>query len=183
MDRRWLKVAVLAVSLFSAPLRAEIGATLGYFNIKSTTSAGDTNLANLGHFRLVYEIPFMNRFSVKPSYSLYLLGIDSSDIGYGFDLEFNYYPFTFNRPMKLGQNSLNFMSAEKLRPFVGLSFHQRQYQSIQSNYAGIGITFGAQYQYSREFRFVSGLTVISMKGPLDSALSEQQLYFGTIIEL
>ena len=183
MVPRLLKIALILVCLCSTVADAKVGSTLGFFNLTSKNSAGTSTLSNLGHVKMFYDFPVLDRFNIRPSYSLYLLGIDTNDIGYGFDFEFSYFPFSFNRSMRLGQKNLNFVSSERIRPYIGASFHQRQYQSIQSNYAGVGGTIGAHLQFTPDYHFIAGLSVLGLKGPLSSSITEQQLYFGASLNL
>lgn len=161
---------------------AQVGSSLSYFSITSKTSAGQRNLSNLGHFMVSYEIPVLDRVTIKPSYSLYIVGSDLSDLGYGLNLEFDYYPFSFNRRLIYKDQNLFVSSSEKLRPYVGLSFHQRQYQSIQSSYAGLGINVGADYQWQQDTKLNVWFASLSLSGPLDSEISEIQFGVGTTLQ-
>lgn len=174
-----LACALLCIAQLSY---AQIGTSLSFFSLEAENSRGSQNLSNLGHFQVSYEVPVFDKIRITPSYSLYILGSDFSDLGYGLNVGVSYFPFSLNRSMIHRSKDLFIHSAEKIRPFVGLSFHQRQYQSIQSTYAGLGIKFGADYQWKPDTRVSFFIASLSLSGPLDSQVTEFQAGVGTSLD-
>lgn len=151
----------------------------GYYHIKAKTSAGKQTLANFGVYRFAYEADIAQHFAFRPSYSLYTIASSSGlELGYGTDLEFSYLPFTQNSPLSFENNRTSWQSYEVLKPYISLSFHQRQYQSIQSNYAGLGLQIGGYWQLNRSFQIVSYLSSMYLDGPFGSRIQETQVSGG-----
>jgi hypothetical protein len=158
--------------------------TMGYYSITAETSAGKQTLQNFGVYRFIYDIDVAQHFSFRPSYSLYTIsGTDGLEFGYGTDIEFSYLPFTRNGVMSHQSPSVSWQTYEILQPYVSLSFHQRQYQSIQSNYAGLGFQAGSTYQLSRSIRLMAYVASIYLNGPLSSKVNEFQMAGGIGMQL
>ncbi len=176
-----LRGLVLALSLLSSDLALANGmnATAGYYSIRAKTSAGQQTLQNFGVYRFMYEVDVGENFAFRPAYSLYTITTSSGfELGYGTDIEFSYLPFTRNGSMSFQNSNVNWETYEIFRPYVSLSFHQRQYQSIQSNYAGLGLQVGCSYQFSRFVHIIGYAASIYLNGPLSSTISELQLGGG-----
>jgi hypothetical protein len=78
---------------------------------------------------------------------------------------------------------VSWQTYEILQPYVSLSFHQRQYQSIQSNYAGLGFQAGSTYQLSHSIRLMAYVASIYLNGPLSSKVNEFQMAGGIGMQL
>jgi hypothetical protein len=178
--RQLLKIVFGSLLCTSGPAAATtIYGTGGYYSIQAETSTGKQTIANFGHYRFIYDIEIGQHLLFRPSYSIYtLMGQGDIELGYGIDLEFAYLPFSLNRGLSYGTPDFNWASYEIVRPYLGFSFHQRQYQSIQSSYAGLGLSIGSIYQYSKTLSILTYMTVMYLSGPLSSTIREQQLAVG-----
>ncbi|HYX35871.1 MAG TPA: hypothetical protein VE954_22455 [Oligoflexus sp.] len=175
---------LLSLVLSSTAAANSFNSTAGYYSISAKTSAGTQTLQNFGVYRFIYDIDVAQHFSFKPSYSLYTIsGSDGFELGYGTDIEFSYLPFTRNSAMSYQSPSASWQTYEIFQPYVSLSFHQRQYQSIQSNYAGLGLQFGSSYQFSRSIRLMAYVASIYLNGPLSSKVNEFQVAGGIGMQL
>ena len=184
VDQKLLKLLyILLVLLGSSTATSQVGTSLSFFSLKAKTSRGSQSLANLGHFQVGYELPVFDKIRVTPSYSLYILGSDLSDLGYGLNVGVSYFPFSLNRSLVHRSSDLFIHSSEQIRPYISLSFHQRQYQSIQSTYAGLGVKFGTDYQWKQDTRLNFWIASLSLSGPLESKLTELQIGAGTSLDL
>ncbi|MFW7379130.1 MAG: hypothetical protein ACOH5I_10015 [Oligoflexus sp.] len=156
---------------------SEFRVSAGYFNLEAKTSTQRTNLGNLGVYRFAYAAAIGDHFSFQPGYSLYVIGTSSFDLGYGLDLNFGYYPLSLNRGYRQSYKNIKWQQTDELRPFVMVSFYQRQYQSIQSTYAGLGLSLGADYQLQSIALFARGGLAL-LKGPFGAQISEITAQIG-----
>jgi hypothetical protein len=171
--KRFAASVILLVSGWSGFAYADdyqVGA--GYFSLEGRTSSQTARLSNVGLYRFTYSLDIGDHFEFKPGYSLYLLGTSKVDLGYGLDLGFAYYPLTFNRELALDSNQMSWRHEELFRPFVSISFHQRQFQSINSGYAGLGLEVGTEVAWSEMFYVFAQAGFNFLKGPLDSRIQE-----------
>lgn len=181
---RQLKIiGCLTTCLFSSIAQGiQVDTSGGYYNLKASTSSGEVSLQDIGLFKANVHFGLKENISFRPGYSLYVLKGKEIDYGYGFDFSFLYYPLTTISSFQINNSSVRWVHREVFRPYVGIAFHQRQYQTIQSNYAGLGLLSGLYYRpeiiQSEEIYLVSELSIIWLEGPLDSSLNETQLTFG-----
>jgi opacity protein-like surface antigen len=52
---------------------------------------------------------------------------------------------------------------EKIRPYVGVSFHQRSFQGIQTSATGFALSLGTEYTLSPGMSLVLNLRYMSLK--------------------
>ncbi len=175
-------VLLLSYLLPGFVVMGQVGMSLGHFVIESDNTSGRQRLSNLGHLRLFYEFPVVDKVLIKPSYSLYLIGANSHDFGYGMDINVQYFPLSFNRHLAYKERDLYIYSAEKIRPYATIGFHQRQYQSIQSNYAGPGFGGGFDYQWRKDLKINAEILYLNLAGPLEAKINEIQFNLGSTLE-
>jgi hypothetical protein len=171
------------LSLFLFPsnlaLANSFSSTAGYYSIAAKTSSGTENLKNFGVYRFIYDIEVGDKFAFRPSYSIYTISSDAGlEFGYGTDIEFSYMPLTRNGSMNFQNSNVSWRTFEVFRPYVSISFHQRQYQDIQSNYAGLGLQAGTSYQYDQSIYILAYAASIFLSGPLSSRINEFQFAGG-----
>lgn len=180
---RWILLSFSALSSNTA-LANGLHSTVGYYSLNAKTSNGRLTLSNLGVYRFLYEVEVAKKFSFKPAYSLYTIATASGlELGYGTDLEFSYFPIANNSPMSYQNSNISWDTYEIFRPYVSLSFHQRQYQAIQSNYAGLGFQVGCSFQYNQSIQITAYGAFINLVGPLSSRIGEIQVGTGVGIKL
>jgi hypothetical protein len=156
----------------------------GYFQIEAVTSENKATVSNAGLIELAYCIEFTSSIALKPGYSLYLFPASGagSDIGYGLDIGLKWYPFSQAPVFRISSGGTRWTYAEIIRPYLVLSFHQRQYQSIQSSYAGLGLSVGSEFvlplSFLRSLYGVVDFSSIDLNGPLNSTITETQYTFG-----
>ena len=179
----WLFLGLASFSSNTA-IANTFHSTVGYYSLNAKTSSGKQNLSNLGVYRFLYEVEVAKKISFKPSYSLYTIATTSGlELGYGTDIEFSYFPIANNGPMSYQNANVNWETYEIFRPYASLSFHQRQYQAIQSNYAGLGVQIGCSYQYNQNIQITAYTASIYLTGPLSSRISEIQVGGGIGLKL
>lgn len=175
-------IALLAILGFFTSSKcladSELSLGLGLFNIEAENSSGSDSLTNWGQFKFTYAVPLTTNIVFWPGYTVYIPGGNISDLGHGLDIEFAYFPMSLSQRYN-GKNSKGtWLSYDGLRPFLSASFNLRSYQSIQSEYAGIGLGGGAEYQSSPGYFFFGKIAYLILSGPLDATLNEFQATLG-----
>ena len=169
-------LAILASSKSFADSEFSLG--LGVFNIEASNSSGSSSISDWGEFKFTYAIPITEKIVFWPGYSIYVPGGNISDIGHGLDIEFAYFPMSLSARYNAKSSQGSWLSYDSIRPFVSISFNLRSYQSIQSEYAGVGFAGGAEYQTSPNYFFFGKIAYLLLSGPLDSSLNELQMLLG-----
>lgn len=175
---------ILIMSLLSQSAQAnKVIGTGGYYSLKATNSEGTAKVSNPGHFRLIYDHGLGDQWLMSIGYSIYILTGSGIEFGYGLDLGARYYPFTYHSAVRAKTANTDFTMRETWRPFTGLAFNQRQYQGIQSSYAGFSLELGLDYSLVDNMSLQTSARYMVMKGPFDSALTEWSLVGGIAVEL
>ena len=87
---------------------------------------------------------------------------------YGFDIGLKYFPLTPSsvKTSKTGNTS----DLPIWRPYLTAGFEQRQFQSIQSNYAGLMLGAGTHYRFQEDY--IYGEFAAYLAGPSVSSINE-----------
>lgn len=126
----------------------QIDLTFGMYEINAQTSTDEVRISNFGKANLRLNISSSQHLSYTLGYSIYSLGIKNSDLGYGINMGFIYFPFNFSGIKQINRSNIYLKSYDPIRFSVGMTFNQRQFQSIHSNYAGVGCEINIEYQIS-----------------------------------
>ncbi len=155
----------------------------GFYALKAdagdpTTSNRSVNVSSPGIFSLSASFRIVPHVELEPGYTVFFSKGITGDSGFGPDFSLNYFPFS--ESSKLYQNipNLNYNETELWRPFAGVSFHQRQFQSIQSSYSGFGFSAGAEYQYNDEHSIRLLLRSMNLNGPTAGKLNDMDVLLG-----
>lgn len=151
---------------------------VGAFSLNATTNEGSGSIANLGNYSITYSSNITDHFELGLGYSLFMTGVVGGDLGYGIDASVNYFPLTYSS--RYSENSINSnVSISSLwRPFVGASFHQRQFQSVNSSYAGFGVSAGTEVALDMSFDFKAYMRYIALSGPNDASATQMDFLLG-----
>jgi hypothetical protein len=181
-----LGLAALALApraLADERVSTKFEATAGRFDLNAKTSEGNTALGNFGLYRAAFRLEFVESWEFGVAYSLYVVGTESPDLGFGPDLSIRYFPLTGASARRVETDTAQVVSYEILRPYVAATFSQRQFQSIQSSYAGGGLTLGSEIVLDRKFYVVGEGSYSRLKGPLDSHIDEWSVTGGIGMQL
>ncbi len=152
----------------------------GIYSFSAKTSKSEANLSNWGAYSFEYMIPFYDQLEFHFGYTVNMANGIGGDIAYGLDLGVTYYPFSRTSNIYFQRPDFNLTILEQWRPFIGLSFHQRQFQSIRTSYAGFGITGGSEYAMWKRTSLVGSLRILSLSGPESSTATLLEMFAGFI---
>lgn len=186
MILKGIPLKLLAVLFFSeAVLAAEgkISMTGGYFGINAKANGNTSNIGNPSAFRIGYQYPILNQFEISGGYTILMADFSGSDLGYGVDIGANYFPLTFSHEEKVKDPHFEVKRYQQYSPYIGLGFYQRQFQSVQNSYAGMGLTLGTEKYYNKKINFKAEARYITMAGAGDSEATEINLMLGIVYKL
>ncbi|MBL7545572.1 MAG: hypothetical protein JNL11_17265 [Bdellovibrionaceae bacterium] len=175
-------VKVFLISLAVIPSiglsKAKLDVLGGYFSLEAKTKEKSGKVNNIGSYQLNFRYAVTHYLEMAIGYSLVASKTYSGDFGFGPDIGLVYFPFTSANPIEATSDNVHFRGYELFKPYLSGAFHQRQYQSIQSSYAGFGFGGGAEIYWKQNMFFNTGIRYLPLGGP-DSAISnELDLYFG-----
>lgn len=155
----------------------------GLYDISAKTSTAEGNASNLGAYSIGYSHNLNPQVTLNAGYSLIMSGTIGGDLSFGFDMGATYYPITPSNTSVSESGLSTMVINHKYRPFIGLSFHQRQYQSVKSNYAGFGLNLGSTYDINKKYDLKALFRYITLTGPQTSTAQEMVILIGVNFSL
>lgn len=117
---------------------------MGYFSISAKTEKSQGSLANIGSYLAGYRHQIGSKLEVSLGYTVLMSKSVGGELGYGPDFGAYYYPFSRNSSLEMDAFAARLSWSEVWKPFLGVSFSQRQFQSVQASYAGARLTVGTE---------------------------------------
>lgn len=180
-------IGTLVLCLFSSSVLADasekLTAAAGFFSINAVTGTNSASISNPSAFSLGYLRSITDQLEFRINYSILLADFTGSDMGYGLNVGVNYYPFTSTADQQLVSQEIEVSASETWRPYTGMVFAQRNFQSIRNSYAGIGLVGGTERYLDRNLNLYGEVSYISMTGSNLSSATEMQLVFGVVVKL
>lgn len=158
--------------------KAKLDVLFGYFSLEAKTKEKNGKVNNFGSYQLTFRYAVTNYLEMAIGYSLIASKTFSGDFGFGPDIGLVYFPFTSANPIEATNQNIHFRSYELYKPYLSGAFHQRQYQSIQSSYAGFGLGAGTEIYWKQNMSFNTGIRYLPLGGPDGAISNELDLFFG-----
>lgn len=172
-------IAIVLMTAWSARTQAaEFHVVTGGFLVSATSNTTRGSLANLGAFHAAYEHRIVPGLEFSAGYTILVSGFISGDLAFGLDLGINYYPFSDSEPYRFTDSSHNFVSADLWRPYIGAYFAQRQFQVVQSGYAGAGVAVGVERALADEYSLKFIVRHLFFAGSSSTSASETTVLAG-----
>ncbi len=150
----------------------------GYFDFSATTKQKSGSVNAFGSWHIAYRHQILSSFEAKVGYSILMTGIIGGDASYGVDIGFNWFPLTHSQSLTTKTDRVQFDSTQVWRPFIGLSFHQRQFQAVQSSYGGFGGELGVERSINSRLSGRLSARYINLSGPSSATATELDFLTG-----
>lgn len=173
-------LCLLAPSAFAD----KIDVSIGGFSFEATNARNKSSktISGFGSYRLGYRRTFMDHYEFDISYSLVATEVIGGDLSFGLDAGVNYYPFSVPGDIEADSGKAFFVLQSLWRPFVGGFFSQRSFQSVSSQYAGMGLKFGTEYQYNEKLSVIGVLRYFGLSGPSGSEATQIDILLGGVVQ-
>lgn len=183
--RSLLKAFIFVLALLPAAHAAngKFVASGGYFSLNAKAGSTSTAVSNPSAFHIAYLQPKWDKWELKLGYSVLMADFSGSDFAFGVDAGFNYYPFTDSGEETLQTDRIQASRYETWKPYVGMAFNQRSFQSARNSFAGFGISFGAEKYSTEKINFRGEVRYVSLGGSNESEATEMSLLFGVVFKL
>lgn len=180
MRKNWFRKWLSFVLLVSSPLSegAYFSGLAGYYSIDADVRGNNVSLANAGSYRLMYFHKIKDYFALNLGYTLMMENSLGGDLSYGVDFGGSWFPFSLSSNTNSKFKNFDIKFDQKWSPYVTLSFHQRQYQSVQSSYTGFGLSLGTIKSFTSSYSFIGDLRYVSLSGPVSATASEVTMSLG-----
>ncbi len=179
-------VVMLAVAAFASE-RAAAGNKLevatGFYSLSAKTAKRTGSTSNFGVYRAAYGFGFGPQVDLQIGYTLFMSDIIGGDLGFGPDLGLQYFPMTDSGARRFVTDKVSINVNDVLRPFVSAGFHQRQFQSVDSSYAGFSFGGGAEMAWSEDYSLKAEARYLLLNGPTNATANQLDLLFGLSFSL
>jgi hypothetical protein len=161
---------------------SKIGVAGGLFNLTAQNGSRETSISNLGSYRLLYSKNMYEKINFIGGYSVIMEDTLGGDVAYGLDFGASY---SFHSP-SAGSSQFENILIEVVshwEPFVSITFHQRQFQSIRTSYAGFGIGGGFERAIKKGMWMYFDVRYIQLNGTTTATANEMTTNFGLTFAL
>lgn len=180
----YLKALFVFLFIFEYGLtKSKVDLLFGFFSLEATTKEKKGNVSNIGSYQLNYRYAFASNTELSIGYSLIASKTFTGDFGFGPDIGFAYFPFSTANVIEAQSESTSYKSYEIYKPYLSASFHQRQYQSIQSSYAGFGFGFGLEIYWKSNTSIKVEFRYLPLGGPDNAISNEMDIFSGLTFHL
>jgi hypothetical protein len=159
-----------------------VGISAGYYAVDATNSNGTTSLSNIGSYRVFMMHDFENHFALNVGYNMIFEQYITGDSAFGFDIGFNYFHFGMGNTIHSKIGNVVIKSIQEWSPYLGISFNQRQYQSVRTAYSGIGFSLGTLKNLSKSISLSMDFRYVPLSGAVESTASEMTVMGGIAYE-
>jgi hypothetical protein len=188
---KFLLIAMLASAAVSAlpslALADKFDFSLGYLNITTqqtgSSTANSVSASGIGEYQILYRHILLPSFEVGLGYTLMVSKGLSGDLGYGVDVSGYWFPFTLAGYEKSSSDSATEIYYSIWRPYVTAGFFQRQFQAIQTGYAGLGAGVGVERALSEKFSLRGEVRYIRLGGSSTSSANTTDFLIGVSLSL
>lgn len=181
------QMAVLLGALLVTPFSAHASKLVLSGGAYSFTAENGSNkvsasLSGLGSYQVAYRQPAFEKFELDFGFSLLATDIVGGDLSFGIDIGANYYFMTGANQIKAESDLGVVVLNDQWRPFFGVSFNQRNFQSTSSQYAGFGVKGGTEYQLNDEFALHGTVRYLLLGGPNKSSATQIDILSGIVVQ-
>ena len=183
MNYRLLKYLFALSFLFlsEASFAGKYDVMLGAYSFTAKVSSKTTKLSGIGTYELAYLHPITDHLEFNLGYSLTMTGVIGGDYSYGPKIGINYYPFNFASNEKIILANKTIEIQDFYKPYIGIAFNQRQYQSAKSAFAGLGLSIGCEKYINPKYTVKTEVKMNTYTGASQAEASEVNVLFGLVL--
>jgi hypothetical protein len=162
----------------------KINIGFGYFNLvgegrnSSTGAVTQGTLSGLGAYQFSYKRNILPSLDVGLGYTALASKVYTGDINAGLNFMVAYFPFTLSQEEETQIDGQTLTFLEKWRPFVEVSYVQRNVQSTQTSYSGIGLAAGSEHTLGQQTSLLIKLDFTKMTGSRSTSLQTIEITGG-----
>lgn len=183
MPPKYQNLCLCFLLCLSLPAQArKFNVKFGAFDITAKTSEQSGNLSNLGAYALSFQQELGDQLEASFGYSVMMSEVVGGDLAFGLDIGLNYFPFSFLRGKKTATSQFTLSQKELWRPYIGVNFSERRFQSVESNYAGFGLSIGTERQLNyQNYALLIEFRYTSFNGTQTATATEMNFFTGLSI--
>ena len=153
---------------------------VGGYSYVAKVGTKTTSISGPGTYEASYLLSFKDQFEMNLGYSFTMTGIIGGDFAYGPKIGINYFPLNFSSNDKIELPNKSIEIHDFYKPYVGLTFNQRQFQSAKTSYAGFGLSLGLEKYISPKYTIKTEIKKNTYTGASDASATEMNLLVGLV---
>ncbi len=161
--------------------------SLGYFNLSTQQTGSATaksgNASGIGEYQVLYRHAILPSLEVGVGYTLMVSKGLSGDLGYGVDVGAYWFPFTLASYERSSSEGATEVYYTIWRPYVTAGFFQRQFQAIQTGYAGLGGGIGVERALTAKLSLRGEFRDVHLGGSSTSSANSTDFLVGVSLGL
>jgi hypothetical protein len=155
----------------------------GLYSINGKSSRGTVSSSGYTNYRFTYRRVLSGAFEFFLGYNYLTTGIFSGDSAFGPELGINIYPYSQPETIQINEKNMKVSLRENFRPFFSTGFHQRNFQSVNSNFVGFGFGVGTDIHYKGNSFIRTEIRYLPLLGPDKSSANQLDLFVGYSISI
>lgn len=172
--RRKALIAFLLLADATLAQASKLELNYGFFSVSSEASGTSSTVSGPGALQLNYAHHLVGPIELTFGYTILVAG----DFANGFDVGARWFPITATEAVAWSQNGTTYTVSESWRPFLGVAFSQRQFQSARQGYSGFGFDIGVEHPVSDSFLLRASARYRRLSGSSTSRATEIDLLLG-----
>lgn len=182
--KKMTRLLSLVFTFFSITVQAkQLSFAAGMYSIEATSASKPVSVSSFGSYRFSYSQNIWENFSFSAGYNLILEKATGGDKSYGLSFGANYYIGPEAALIKSHLDNVSVSYTSSLLPYIGFEFHQRQFQSTKTSYAGFGIVAGVEKYWRQDFSLIAEFRMITLGGTNNGEANEKTLMTGIALSL
>ena len=168
---------------FCSAAENKIIVAAGYFSITGQNSVtGKTvRVSGLGAIQLRYLRAITQHLEVGAGYTVsYDKTIGGNSI-FGLDVGLNYFPITATHGIVSASPDIQMSVSEFYRPFIGISFVQRNFSGIQTGYSGLAFAIGSEFHLNTNYDLVAMAKYSALAASSEASVKELSAVIGIVL--
>ncbi len=150
----------------------------GFFSLSAKTDQAEGEFSNFGSYRVNYLTPVHRQIEFGLGYSVAMSSIIGGDMAFGFDLGLFYFPISSSSEYRSSSDEAKLYFQEIWRPFISASFNQRQFQSVDANYAGYSFGAGVERIFNQNLNLKAEMRLLFLSGAQNGEATQIDLLTG-----
>lgn len=167
-------------SLSLPAFAAKYDFTVGAYSYNAKVSGKTTTLSGFGTYEASYLVPVRDQFEINLGYSFTMTNVIGGDYSYGPKIGFNYFPLNFSSDSSINVDNKIITIHDSYKPYIGVSFNQRQFQSAKTSYAGIGLNLGMEKYINEKYTLKVEMKMNNYTGASNATATEMNILTGLV---
>lgn len=180
MNLKLLKFILFLMIFSNIALAGKFDILAGAYSFTGSVSGKSSKFSGLGIYEMSFMQSFGSHFEANLGYSFTMTGIIGGDYSYGPKLGINYYPFNFSSNEQIMLMNKTISVQDFFKPYVGIAFNQRQYQSVKTSYAGFGLSIGCEKYINPNYTVKTEIKLNSYTGAGQATAKEMNILGGLV---